>query len=58
VPLSDTSVKRRIDEMGMDIEEQICEILRVNHFSLQVDKTSTSDNIALLMAYVRCIVEG
>jgi len=42
----------------MDIEEQICEILRVNHFSLQVDKTSTSDNIALLMAYVRCIVEG
>ena len=52
VPLSDTTVKRRIDEMGTNIEDQLCEILRNTSFSLQLDETTTSDNNALLMAYV------
>ena len=58
VPLSDTTVKRRIDEMGSNIEDQLCEILRNISFSLQLDETTTSDNNALTMAYVRYIADG
>ena len=39
--------------MGTNIEDQRCEILRNTSFSLQLDETTTSDNNALLMAYVR-----
>ena len=53
VPLSGTTVKRRIDEMGTNIEDQLCEILQNTSFSLQLDETTTSDSNALLMAYVR-----
>ena len=38
--------------MGTNIEDQLCEILRNTSFSLQLDETTTSDNNALLMAYV------
>ena len=58
VPLSDSTVKRRIDEMGANIEEKLCEVLRKTTFSLQLDETTTSDNNALLMAYVRYIADG
>ena len=44
VPLSDTTLKQRIDEMGTNIEDQLCGILRNTSFSLQLDKTTTSDN--------------
>uniref|UniRef100_A0A3Q3B2L2 DUF4371 domain-containing protein n=1 Tax=Kryptolebias marmoratus TaxID=37003 RepID=A0A3Q3B2L2_KRYMA len=43
----------RINEMGADTEEQLCAILRDSPFTLQLDETTTSDNNALLMAYVR-----
>ncbi|XP_071397542.1 zinc finger BED domain-containing protein 5-like [Centroberyx affinis] len=39
--------------MAADTEEQLCAILRNSPFSLQLDETTTSDNNALLMAYVR-----
>ncbi|KAL1277234.1 hypothetical protein QQF64_023907 [Cirrhinus molitorella] len=39
--------------MGADTEEQLCAILRDSPFSLQLDETTTSDDNALLMAYVR-----
>ena len=39
--------------MGADTEDQLCAILRETPFSLQLDETTTSDNNALLMAYVR-----
>ena len=58
IPLSDTTVKRRIDEMGANIEEQLCEVLQKTFFSILLDKTTTSDNNALLMAYVRYIDNG
>ena len=58
VPLSDTTVTRRINEMGTNIEDQLCEILRNTSFSLQLDETTTSDNNALLMVYVRYITDG
>ena len=58
IPLSDTTVKRRIDEMGANIEEQLCEVLQKTFFCIQLDETTTSDNNALLMAYVRYIDDG
>ena len=53
LPLSDTSVHRRIDEMSADVEQQLVAILRVTKFSLQLDESSQPANAALLMAYVR-----
>ncbi|XP_029296292.1 protein ZBED8-like [Cottoperca gobio] len=53
LPLSNDTVARRINEMGADTEEQLCVILRDSYFSIQLDETTTSDNNALLMAYVR-----
>lgn len=53
IPLSNNTVAHRINKMGADTEEQLCDILRDSPFSLQLDKTTTSDNNALLMAYVR-----
>lgn len=53
IPLSNDTVARRINEMGADTEEQLCAILRDSPFTIQLDETTTSDNNALLMAYVR-----
>ena len=40
---------------GVNVENQICDILKTSTFSLQLDETSTFDGNALLMAYVRYI---
>nr|XP_054592103.1 zinc finger BED domain-containing protein 5-like [Nothobranchius furzeri] len=53
IPLSNDTVARRIKEMSVDTEEQLSATLRVNRFSIQLDETTTGDNNALLMAYVR-----
>ncbi|XP_070408073.1 zinc finger BED domain-containing protein 5-like [Nothobranchius furzeri] len=53
IPLSNDTVARRIKEMSVDTEEQLSATLRVNCFSIQLDETTTGDNNALLMAYVR-----
>ena len=58
IPLSVTTVKRRVDEMSENTEEQHCEVLRKTSFSVQLHETTTSDNNALLMAYVRYIPRG
>ena len=50
VRLSDTAIKLRIDEMDANIEEQLCVVLRKTSFSFELDKTTTSDNNALLTA--------
>ena len=52
ISLSDTTVKRQINKMGTNIEDQLCEMLQNPSFSLQLDETTTSDKNALLMAYV------
>ena len=44
--------------MGTNIEDQLCEILQNTSFSLQLDESTTSDNNALLMAYVYYMAEG
>lgn len=56
IPLSNDSVARRIKEMALDTEQQLCATLRENPFSIQLDET-TMDNNVLLMAYVRYMSE-
>lgn len=53
LPLSDTSVQRRIDEMASDVEQQLLVKLRYKKLSLQLDESTLPDNSSLLMAYVR-----
>lgn len=55
IPLSNDSVARRVKEMALDTEEQLCATLRENRFSIQLDETTTADNNVLLMAYARFV---
>ncbi|XP_048117914.1 zinc finger BED domain-containing protein 5 [Alosa alosa] len=55
IPLSNDSVARRVREMALDTEEQLCATLRENRFSIQLDETTTADNNVLLMAYARFV---
>ena len=52
VSLSNSSVRRRIDEMGSNIEDQLCSILTATQFSLQLDESILPGNEGLLLAYV------
>lgn len=56
IPLSNNTVERRIDEMGSDIESFLCNYLQTTHFSIQLDKSTLPVNAALLLAYVRFIM--
>ncbi len=58
IPLSNDSVRRRIDEMATDIEEKLCNSLRQQKFSLQLDESTVCDNRAILLAYVRYYNNG
>ncbi|XP_039309107.1 protein ZBED8-like [Solenopsis invicta] len=55
IPLSNSSVQRRIDEMAENIEESLCDYLKTNQFSIQLDESTLPTNEALLLAYVRFI---
>ena len=48
VPLSDTKVKRRIDKMNTNCEDQLCEILRNSSFSLQLDSSSSYGRVSMI----------
>ena len=55
IPLSNDSVRRRMDEMASNVEEQLCEIVKSRPFSLQIDESTLPGNEALLLCYVRFI---
>ncbi|XP_068234353.1 SCAN domain-containing protein 3-like [Palaemon carinicauda] len=55
IPLSNSSVSSRIDEMASDIENELYDELKTTQFSLQLDETTLRDNEALILAYVRYI---
>ena len=55
MPFSNSSVSRRIDEMGQDVEQQLIDKLKSQRFSLQIDECTERKSEALLLAYVRYI---
>ncbi|CAH1984688.1 unnamed protein product [Acanthoscelides obtectus] len=56
IPLSNNTVERRIDEISSDIESFLCNYLQTTQFSIQLDESTLPDNAALLLAYVRFIM--
>lgn len=50
LPLSDTIVKRRIEEMAVNVENKLVHILQNSSFSIQLDESTIADNNPLLMA--------
>ncbi|XP_072401098.1 zinc finger MYM-type protein 6-like [Diabrotica undecimpunctata] len=55
VPLSNNIVSRRIDEMGANVEDVLCNKLKSREFTVQLDESILSDSTALLLSYVRFI---
>ena len=58
IPISNNTVKRRIDEMGQDVELQLIRMIQKTELALQLDESTLPDNRALLMAYVRFMNSG
>jgi hypothetical protein len=56
IPLSNNTVRRRIDEMSSDVESFLCKFLKTTNFSIQLDESTLPGNEALLLAYVRFIM--
>ena len=57
IPLSNSTVQRRIDEMVFDVKTSLCYYLKTTQFSLQLDESTLPDNQSLLLAYVRFLKE-
>ena len=56
VPLSDTTIARRIDEMASDVRVQLIEKLRLaDAFALQLDESTDVSKDAQLLAFVRFV---
>uniref|UniRef100_A0AAR2KFB8 DUF4371 domain-containing protein n=1 Tax=Pygocentrus nattereri TaxID=42514 RepID=A0AAR2KFB8_PYGNA len=58
VPLSASTVTRRIEEIAEDIEKQLLERINTSPwFALQVDESTDVDNKAILLVYVRYLYQ-
>ncbi|XP_051791387.1 protein ZBED8-like [Erpetoichthys calabaricus] len=57
IPLSNNTVQRRIDELSHDFESFLCNYLQTNHFSIQLNESTLPGNEALLLAYVRFVMD-
>lgn len=54
VPLSDTTIMRRFEDMANDVENQLCARLQRSHnFTLQFDESTDIANEAILIGFVR-----
>lgn len=53
IPLSNSSVARRIDEMADDLNKQLSASLQVQKCALQIHEYTLSVNEAMLMLFVR-----
>ena len=49
---------RRIDEMNDNIENKLCNYLKENQFSMQIDESTLRHSESLLLCYVRFISNG
>ena len=57
IPLSNDTVRRRIDEMTTNAQEQLVSKIRRKKFAVQTDESAVRGSEALLLAYV-CYVEN
>ncbi|MBN3299393.1 SCND3 protein, partial [Amia calva] len=56
IPLSDTTIGRRIDDMASDVRVQLVEKLRLAEaFTLQLDESTDMSNDAQLLVFVRAL---
>ena len=53
LPLSNNTVRGRIDEMAIDVKLLLNDILRNTKFSLALDESTVRDSEALLLGYIR-----
>ena len=53
LPLSNDTVRRRIDKISTDIQSQLNDILRMTKFSLALDESTVRNSGALLLGYAR-----
>ena len=53
VPLSNDTIRRRIDDIADDLEVQLVTILRTTKFSLALDESTVCNIEALLLPYAR-----
>jgi hypothetical protein len=59
IPLSNDTVKRRIDDMATNIEQQVIERIKASPmYALQLDESTDVSAAALLLVFVRFIFEG
>jgi hypothetical protein len=59
IPLSDSTISRRIINISEDIEEQVIEVIKSGElFALQVDESTDISGKAQLMAFIRFIVNS
>ena len=54
LPLSNDSVRRRIEKISCDLEERFCDILNETTFCLSLDESTVRDSKALVLAFARC----
>jgi hypothetical protein len=55
IPLSDSNISRRIQDLGEDLQLQIIEKLRGKDFGLQLDEANDNNKDARIICYVRFV---
>ncbi|XP_072909831.1 zinc finger BED domain-containing protein 5-like isoform X6 [Hemitrygon akajei] len=58
VSLSNSTIGRRIGDMSHDAEEVLCDKLKSNSFSIQVDESTDFTNKCHVVAFVRFVNDG